>query len=177
MKRVICLFYCDIIAVVQTQTHQFKSAEAECCYTANAVYFERHWKIYRWSPPYLTQALATLHCCHLHNACLECQFCRGRMRSLWSGNRMMQHLQVELTNSLKTLKNNVWLGPTLHMSSSYQLVQSVLDWRPSSNKSFSVTFRVRLTFELFRSRVTIPVEIPKELSSDAAAIKTRRKWS
>lgn len=81
---------------------------SECCVTwmSQAIYS-------KWWLPCLTWALESLYCCHLHNTCSERQFCWGRMRSWWSADWTMQHLQVskeviqgKIRNSLNPQKKD-----------------------------------------------------------------------
>lgn len=110
--------------------------------------------------------MASLYCCHLHNACLERECCRGRMRSLvvsaWFNICNFQRKPrlefsqaykwwVERFNEKQLMTHCIRPAPT-----------SDSNWRLYSYKSCSVAFRVQLTFESVRSRVTILVEFPKD---------------
>ena len=134
-----------------------------------------------------TQNVLYLHkpiCCHLHIGCLQCECCWGRMWSLvvsaWFNigniqrkpyNARLEFSQayewrVKSFNEKQLINHCIWPDLTNQSSDS--------NWWPSSYKSCSVTFRVQLTFESLRSRVTSLVEFPKEVSSETAAIKTGR---
>lgn len=120
---------------------------------------------------------------HLHNACLECQFCWGIKNEIlmmwWLHDATFASLeeshrsQVEILSTIQMTK--VWLlSSTREQLISHCIWPALTNWSRDSKwcRSSNRHFLLSSGYSWPLSRVTIPVEIPKELSSETVAIKT-----